>query len=582
MISNANKSKISAEIELNEGESDENKKEDENYGLNENPEQKENLEQNENQEQNECQEQNEYHKQIGNQELNVNYGPNENHEMNANYGPNENHELNANYGPNENHEINVNYGPNENHELNENYGPNENHELNVNYGPNENHELNVNYGPNENHEMNANYGPNENHELNENYGPNENHELNVNYGPNENHEMNANYGPNENHELNENQEQNENHAMNENQQENEVNSEDLTLNPDVLIESAEGLLYRIGLTSDTGKSPNILKRKRMFHPFLIIIINVYFIIKETIVILLCTDQDLMVFKILGSFSQPLGLRVLLSLGSIFMSIMCIGFRMIYYINYWNRIEPTFLCIFRMMSGLVSPTSLGLTNKPKITKFVKTTKFWLNLFEWNNTCISPIVGALFYFFVFAKISTSKEILFLIAPYCVITGLWSAHQISTISTLVLVFDRTCTVQRMRINALNEKLSELERNKQFSRIDGIIKQYHDLLSTIDEYNKTFWSKCLLLFWAFGLCIVVFTYPIIYTEMNPIFRLVALYFIMFWYLCFLRVLYSASTVDYCANKSYKKLNSFITSYSKYCDTNGLTMYSKRRRDVS
>jgi hypothetical protein len=39
----------------------------------------------------------------------------------------------------------------------------------------------------------------------------------------------------------------------------------------------------------------------------------------------------------------------------------------------NGIKPTFLKVFEMMSGLVSPNSIGLTNAGQIRKLITKTK-----------------------------------------------------------------------------------------------------------------------------------------------------------------------------------------------------------------
>ena len=48
-------------------------------------------------------------------------------------------------------------------------------------------------------------------------------------------------------------------------------------------------------------------------------------------------------------------------------------QLIYYYNYKNDIKPTFLKVFQMMSGLVSPKSIGLTNEKQIYKLIKLSK-----------------------------------------------------------------------------------------------------------------------------------------------------------------------------------------------------------------
>jgi hypothetical protein len=57
------------------------------------------------------------------------------------------------------------------------------------------------------------------------------------------------------------------------------------------------------------------------------------------------------------------------------------------------IKPTYFKVFEMMSELVSPKSIGLTNKEEIYKMLKVYKITFKICELNAGKIIPIIGFL---------------------------------------------------------------------------------------------------------------------------------------------------------------------------------------------
>jgi hypothetical protein len=47
----------------------------------------------------------------------------------------------------------------------------------------------------------------------------------------------------------------------------------------------------------------------------------------------------------------------------------------------------------MMSGFISPKSIGLTNKEEIYKLIKESKILFSFYEWNTDRIVPLMGFL---------------------------------------------------------------------------------------------------------------------------------------------------------------------------------------------
>ena len=66
-------------------------------------------------------------------------------------------------------------------------------------------------------------------------------------------------------------------------------------------------------------------------------------------------------------------------------------------------------------------------------------------------------------------------------------------------IMLFYIICLYLKIKINALNESLLEMKRRKRFLRIRETLQSFDSLYSEINEYNITFWSKLLAVFWLF-----------------------------------------------------------------------------------
>ena len=152
----------------------------------------------------------------------------------------------------------------------------------------------------------------------------------------------------------------------------------------LIIKSAENKLLSIGLIYRTNNNSNVF-RGILYNPLFIFTIISIGIIKLFIGLLLPEDNAY-IFKIIGDFTYFLGIRIYGNIAGILYFSLAFISQLIYYYNYKNDIKPTFLKVFQMMSGLVSPKSIGLTNKEQIYKLVKQTNTLFVLNEINNEFI----------------------------------------------------------------------------------------------------------------------------------------------------------------------------------------------------
>ena len=219
-----------------------------------------------------------------------------------------------------------------------------------------------------------------------------------------------------------------------------------------------------------------------------------------------------------------------------------------------------------MSGLVSPNSLGLSNEREIEMLLNKNKKLFNFTWWNNNVLMPFSILIVFNGLNAIHTNSVPLIMYGIIHSLLFIIWFLFVSHFVVTQIMCFYIICLYLKIKINALNERLIEMKRRKRFIRIRETLQSFDSLYSEIDEYNTTFWSKFLFSFWlTFGSFNVLFLYIILFAPLNYVIKIFLVYNMLLWLFCFLFIIFTASSVTYCAKKSYKTLNSLIISYSKH-----------------
>ena len=218
----------------------------------------------------------------------------------------------------------------------------------------------------------------------------------------------------------------------------------------------------------------------------------------------------------------------------------------------------------MMSGLVTPKSIGLTDEQHIRKLIRRTGKLLKFLRLNDSLL-PTMGIIFTIVLYLLRTTPSEALFYGIPNAIILGFWTLYVTNIFLTQIIYFYIICLYLNIKINSLNERLIQMKKRKQFLRIGEILQSFDSLYNEINEYNTTFWSKFLFAFWlTIGSCDVLLLYIIIFVPFSMSIKYVFIYGSVFFITCFLFVIFTASSVNYSVNNSYKSLNSLFISYSQ------------------
>ena len=132
-------------------------------------------------------------------------------------------------------------------------------------------------------------------------------------------------------------------------------------------------LYRIGLSLFPNE---FIKRTRIHNPKFIFIIQLLFFIRS-IIALLSSREDTQFYAYIGDFAYFINAKAHIGTAAAFASFPSIVSQIIHYFNYKNDIKPSYLKPFEMLSGLVSPKSIGV--KYRREDVYKMVKMWKILF-----------------------------------------------------------------------------------------------------------------------------------------------------------------------------------------------------------
>ena len=333
---------------------------------------------------------------------------------------------------------------------------------------------------------------------------------------------------------------------------------DHILPPEMRIKSVDNHLYEIGLWIKTNGGPH----KKLAHKPVVGFSALLFELIRCLIFATISTHESKYDIYFGNFGALTGINEYYVFLAVNYILNALAAKVIYYWNFKEGIEPTFLRIFQMMSGLVPPKAVGLTDKKEILWLIKRTKLVMKIAKFNSTWVGPptAFGLAFFGYLRNGCSLSQVIIFGI-PNSFLFTLMGICIFDTMMYQLIHFYILCVYLKMKIQSINANLLE-KKSLSIGYIVSKLKAMNSLYLEINEYNTTFWSKYLLLLWltmssltSIELIIVVFS------NMPLLYRVIAFYAMVTYCFLFIFVVFTASSVNYQSNKSYKILNHLFVS---------------------
>jgi len=193
----------------------------------------------------------------------------------------------------------------------------------------------------------------------------------------------------------------------------------------IIIPFAQTHLYRIGLSLFPYE---FIKRKRYNNPLFIFIIHLFILIRSIIALNLSDNNDFMLL-VIGDYSHFLKIRIQFNLAVALISSLPLISQIIHYYNFKNDIKPSYLRPFEMISGLISPKSIGLTDKEQIYDLIKQSKTLFICCEFMLTKVIPLMGFSMGFLTFSLNCSLIELIVYCIPHCILvsSAIYSGYSI-----------------------------------------------------------------------------------------------------------------------------------------------------------
>jgi hypothetical protein len=267
--------------------------------------------------------------------------------------------------------------------------------------------------------------------------------------------------------------------------------------------------------------------------------------------------------LIGDYAYFINGRYFINSATIVWSLLALFTQSLHYWKYYENESPSYLKPFEMISGLVSPKSIGLINREDINQLLKKSKL---MFQFSKFLTFGTSFACFCLSAMPLIINSTLYLYWIEfLWALLFTVWSYHSFNFNLSQMTYFYIICLYLKLKLrNANNSIRKSFDRKYEMTyyRVKNILKSLNSIISEINIYNNDLWSKYLMIV----LMLVIIVFDIIFFEslfgkMSLFFKIILFYGSIVFFVLLIILINTASSVSFEANKSYKLLNKlFIT----------------------
>ena len=335
------------------------------------------------------------------------------------------------------------------------------------------------------------------------------------------------------------------------------------LPPDIAINSFDTHLYRIGLSLFQN---GFCKRTNLHNPKIIFIMQLQLWMR-CMISLFSSGENRDLYVYIGEFGYFFNARVNIDIAAGLITSLALISQILHYYDYKNNIAPEYLKPFQMISGLISPKSVGLTHEEDVYKLVKFSKISLKVWKFVSDLIL-FAGFIISFVPFIQNFSTKQFIFFGIIHSIAWGISCYYIYSIIISQMAYFYIICYYLKCKIYRINELLI-LKTSRRFNlsprtNLINIIYSLHSIYIEVNEINSNYWSKFLFWIWiSLAFIINTLAFESIYGKMDLIVRFILIYVCIIFICILFMVIKTASSVHFEANKSYKLLNSCYLSFS-------------------
>jgi hypothetical protein len=326
----------------------------------------------------------------------------------------------------------------------------------------------------------------------------------------------------------------------------------------IAIKSAESHLYRIGLSLFSFGSQI---RNRFHNPFFISFIISVQILKSITAILMKEDKYRLL--LIGDFTYFINGRYFLNTSIILIASLLLISQLLHYWKYYKNESPSYLKPFEMISGWVSPKSIGIIDREHINQLLNKSKLMFKFSKFLTFGVSFICFCL----------SGIPLIINSTPYLYwIEFFWTLfftacgyHSFNINLSQMTYFYIICLYLKLKLrNANNSITKSFDRKYKMTnyKMKNILKSLDSIISEINTHNNDLWSKYMMIVLMLVITTVdLVLFESIFGKMSLFFKIILFYATIVLFLLLIILINTASSVSYEAKKTYMLLNKlFIT----------------------
>jgi hypothetical protein len=278
------------------------------------------------------------------------------------------------------------------------------------------------------------------------------------------------------------------------------------------------------------------------------------------------NKDKYKLLLIGDFSYFLNDRYFMQSTQIIWGILALISQSLHYWKYYKNESPSYLKPFEMISGLVSPKSIGLMDREDINQLLNKSKLMFKVSKSLTMGLS--IGSFFVSLIPLIINSSFELYLIEIFWSLLIAACNYFASNIILSHMTYFYIICLYLKLKLrNANNSITKNFEEKYKITnyRMKNILISLNSIILEINTYNSDLWSKYLMI--VLMLVIIVFDilfFQSIFGKMSFFFKMIFFYASCLEFLLLIILINTASTVSFEANKSYKLLNKLFITHNK------------------
>ena len=233
-------------------------------------------------------------------------------------------------------------------------------------------------------------------------------------------------------------------------------------------------------------------RSKLYHPLLVFIVSSLFILK-CLYSALTPSKTTNFYLLIGDWGHFMDMRFHLNMVLFFGLEIGHLSLIIQYYEYIRRRGQPYMNVFNMMSGQITPHSIGLSNENIIKNILKKTRICfklINLFVFSV----PIAAFIISISSFLIKGFSLNTLFFGLIHSLTCSLVSLYMYSGITSQLVYFYIICYYLKLKQREVNNYLRKVIENKERIKIfnsNKMIEKLNKIYEEIKECDSHFWSN-------------------------------------------------------------------------------------------